>query len=266
MDRRGSRDDRPVAAVGTTTAGAAGRAPAPASMAAPSRVPVPVPAVRFSAPSGSGKTTLLERVIAILTRRGLRVGAVKHDAHRFDIDVPGKDSHRLAGAGAAAVLLADAERLALVRRHAAAPTAGAEPGVEPGSEPGVEELIARYLADMDLVLVEGYRASRLPRILVRRAGGPAPAAGPELVSGSATPAGSAGRGAATSDGEEPPPRVLALVTDDPGAARGPEARDRDGSAIPVLPLDDPERVADFLVAWLESIRGEPAAPRGEAGS
>ena len=41
--------------------------------------------------SGSGKTTLLEALIPELRALGLRVGAVKHDAHQFDIDVPGKD-------------------------------------------------------------------------------------------------------------------------------------------------------------------------------
>ena len=39
--------------------------------------------------SGAGKTTLLERLIPALKRKGLRVGVVKHDAHRFDIDHPG---------------------------------------------------------------------------------------------------------------------------------------------------------------------------------
>jgi len=31
--------------------------------------------------------------------KGYHVGVVKHDAHRFDIDHPGKDSHRLTAAG-----------------------------------------------------------------------------------------------------------------------------------------------------------------------
>ncbi|MGZ9149182.1 MAG: molybdopterin-guanine dinucleotide biosynthesis protein B, partial [Candidatus Deferrimicrobiaceae bacterium] len=43
--------------------------------------------------SGAGKTTLLERLIPALKGKGLRVGGIKHDAHRFDIDHPGKDSH-----------------------------------------------------------------------------------------------------------------------------------------------------------------------------
>ena len=45
--------------------------------------------------SGSGKTTLLESVVGELSRRGLSVGVVKHDAHGIQIDRPGKDSDRL---------------------------------------------------------------------------------------------------------------------------------------------------------------------------
>ena len=54
-----------------------------------------VPIVSIVGKSGSGKTTLLEKVITELTRRGYSVGVIKHDAHRFDIDQPGKDSYRL---------------------------------------------------------------------------------------------------------------------------------------------------------------------------
>lgn len=57
-------------------------------------------AVSFVAKSGTGKTTLLEKVIGSLKRRGYRVGVIKHDAHRFEIDHPGKDSYRLTAAGA----------------------------------------------------------------------------------------------------------------------------------------------------------------------
>ncbi|HWS15715.1 MAG TPA: molybdopterin-guanine dinucleotide biosynthesis protein B, partial [Candidatus Methylomirabilis sp.] len=68
--------------------------------------------------SGAGKTTLLERLIPALVRKGFRVGAVKHDAHRFDIDHPGKDSHRLTAAGADTMVITSASTLAMVKRHA----------------------------------------------------------------------------------------------------------------------------------------------------
>ena len=111
-------------------------------------------AVAFVARSGTGKTTLIEKLIADLKRRGWRVGAIKHDAHRFDIDHPGKDSYRLAAAGADTTLITSPEKLALVRKHAASPP--------------VEEIVATYFADVDIVLAEGFRRSALPRIEVRR--------------------------------------------------------------------------------------------------
>lgn len=114
-----------------------------------------VRAVSFVARSGTGKTTLVEKIITLLKSRGHRVGALKHDAHRFDIDYPGKDSYRFTAAGAEIMLICSAEQLALVRRHA--------------ETPQVEDLLARYFADMDIVLVEGFTTSSLPKIEVHRA-------------------------------------------------------------------------------------------------
>ncbi len=78
-------------------------------------------AVSFVAKSGTGKTTLLEKVIAELKGRGYRIGVVKHDAHRFDIDHPGKDSHRLTEAGADTMLISSPEKLALIKKHTDTP-------------------------------------------------------------------------------------------------------------------------------------------------
>lgn len=111
-------------------------------------------AVSFVAKSGTGKTTLLEKVIFELKRRGYRVGVIKHDAHRFDIDHPGKDSHRLTAAGADTMLISSPEKLAVVKKHA--------------ESPPLEELISTYFGDVDLVLTEGFKKSALPKIEVHR--------------------------------------------------------------------------------------------------
>jgi len=111
-------------------------------------------AVSFVAKSGTGKTTLLEKVIAELKGRGYRIGVIKHDAHRFDIDHPGKDSHRLTAAGADTMLISSPEKLAIVRQHA--------------ESPPIEELIATYFGDVDLILTEGFKKSGLPKIEVHR--------------------------------------------------------------------------------------------------
>ncbi len=111
-------------------------------------------AVSFVAKSGTGKTTLLEKVIAELKGRGYRVGVIKHDAHRFDIDHPGKDSYRLTAAGADTMLISSPEKLAVVRKHAASPP--------------IEELLETYFGDVDIVLTEGFKKSGLPKIEVHR--------------------------------------------------------------------------------------------------
>ena len=71
--------------------------------------------VAFTGYSGAGKTTLLEQLIPVLRQGGSRVSVVKHAHHRFDIDHPGKDSWRHRQAGAFEVVVANENRLALMR-------------------------------------------------------------------------------------------------------------------------------------------------------
>ncbi len=116
-----------------------------------------VPVLGVVAPSGTGKTTLLGALIPELTAAGLRVGCVKHTHHSFDIDHPGKDSHRLRMAGARQVLLGSSTRWALIVE---APQAG---------DPGLDELLDRLdLTTLDVVLVEGFKLEALPKIEVQR--------------------------------------------------------------------------------------------------
>ncbi|HSN22716.1 MAG TPA: molybdopterin-guanine dinucleotide biosynthesis protein B, partial [Methylomicrobium sp.] len=72
------------------------------------------PILGFAAPSGTGKTTLLTQLIPLLKQQGLRVGLIKHSHHSFDIDHPGKDSHRLRMAGASPVMLVSRYRYAIM--------------------------------------------------------------------------------------------------------------------------------------------------------
>lgn len=109
----------------------------------------------FAGWSGSGKTTLIEQLIPLLTCRGLRVSLIKHTHHGFDLDRPGKDSHRFRTAGAAEVMLAGAQRWALMSE------------VDEVAPPSLEDLLAR-LGPCDLVLVEGFKTANLPKIEVYR--------------------------------------------------------------------------------------------------
>lgn len=104
--------------------------------------------------SGAGKTTLIERLIPRLRARGLRVGVLKHDAHRVELDKKGKDSYRLRESGADAVGLASSE-FSFV-------TMPARPAAGP------EELVHRLFdgIELDLVLVEGFTAHSHPKIEV----------------------------------------------------------------------------------------------------
>ena len=118
--------------------------------------PPAAPAIAFIGYQNSGKTTLVEKVISILTARGLRVGSLKHHGHAgFDIDVPGKDSWRHAQAGSRHVGLISADRYAEY--------------ADTTQELPVEEMLARY-TDVDVVIVEGYKAAGLPNIVVARSG------------------------------------------------------------------------------------------------
>jgi molybdopterin-guanine dinucleotide biosynthesis protein MobB len=114
------------------------------------------PIVSIVAKSGTGKTTLLEKMIAEMKRRGYKVGAIKHDAHRFDIDREGKDSWRLTQAGADTMLITSPEKLALVKCYPEA------------EEPSLTESVASYCQDVDIVLTEGFKRSAMPKIEVHR--------------------------------------------------------------------------------------------------
>ena len=161
-----------------------------------------VKVVAFVAKSNTGKTTLLEQVIRELKSRGYKLGVIKHDAHRFDIDHPGKDSYRLTAAGADTMLISSQEKLALVKRHQAAPP--------------LEELIPTYFSDMDIVVTEGFKMSPVPKIEVHRQ-----ERSPTLLC----------------RGEHNDPNLIAIASD--------AELDVD---VPVLDLNDPKGVADFIEA------------------
>jgi molybdopterin-guanine dinucleotide biosynthesis adapter protein len=111
--------------------------------------------IGFAGFSGSGKTTLLEKVIPLLTARGLRIAVIKHAHHKFDIDKPGKDSFRHREAGAGEVLVVSGFRWALMHE------------LVNEAEPSLEQLCSR-LSPCDLVVVEGYKYSEIPKLEVHR--------------------------------------------------------------------------------------------------
>lgn len=148
----------------------------------------------------AGKTGLMERLVTEITGRGITVSTVKHAHHTFDVDHPGKDSHRHRVAGATEVLLASRNRFALMHE------------LRDEDEPTLEELLSK-LMPVDLVLVEGYKRDRHPKVEAFRA-----ETGNDLI--------------APAD-----PTIRAVASDTP--------MDLDR---PVFDLNDTKSIADFILS------------------
>jgi len=103
--------------------------------------------------SQTGKTTLLEKLIPVLKGRGYRIGTIKHSHHVFDFDQAGKDSWRHKDAGAETVIIASPGKIAMVKND----------------HEGTLDSLQTYFNDLDLVITEGYKGAREPKIEVVRA-------------------------------------------------------------------------------------------------
>lgn len=110
------------------------------------------PIFAVSGIKNSGKTTFLEGIIPLFVEKGLKIGVIKHDGHTFEPDVRGTDSDRLRRVGAEAVAVYCDTHYMLVEKK------------------NVDyEKLAKQFQDVDLVLVEGAKNSKLPKIeIVRR--------------------------------------------------------------------------------------------------
>ena len=149
----------------------------------------------------SGKTTLMVKLIAVLTARGLSISAVKHAHHAFDIDHEGRDSYRYRAAGAQTVAISSRARFAIMTDLRERP------------EPTLEELAAA-IKGTDLILVEGFKGEKHPKLEVRRL---------DAVNRTSLAPGD--------------PSVVAIAAD-----FGIE-----GSHLPVFRLDNVEAIADFIL-------------------
>jgi molybdopterin-guanine dinucleotide biosynthesis protein B len=116
-----------------------------------------VPILGFAAFSGTGKTTLLTQTIPILKHHGVRIGLIKHSHHNFQIDQPGKDSFRLRAAGASPVMLVSTHRRAIITE------------ISPEQEPRLDDQLKLLdQSELDLILVEGFKAEQFPKIELHR--------------------------------------------------------------------------------------------------
>ncbi len=108
--------------------------------------------ISIAGKSNSGKTTLLVKLISELSRRGYKIGSVKHTHDGFDFDQEGKDSWRQKKAGAQATLVITDTKIALVKED---------------TRPYIEKM-KTFLGDSDLILAEGFKRQPLPKIEIFR--------------------------------------------------------------------------------------------------
>lgn len=162
-----------------------------------------IPLLGFAAFSGTGKTTLLTQLIPLLKQQGLRIGLIKHGHHDFDIDQPGKDSFRLREAGASPVLIVSSKRRAMITE------------ITPEREPSLDEQVKCFdPSQLDLLLVEGFKAEAFPKIELHRPSLNKPLLYPN------------------------DPHIIAIASDCPLAAP---------DYLPRLDLNQPGMIADFIL-------------------
>lgn len=170
-----------------------------------------LPVLGFAAFSGTGKTTLLEKLIPLLVDAGIRIAMVKHAHHDFDVDQPGKDSFRLRKAGAEQMLISSSRRHALMTETA-------------DGEYSLNQLLSRLDQNRaDLVLVEGFKHERLPKIELHRDALGKPWLFPDDSN------------------------IVAVASD-----ALPD------TALPRLDINDTGAIRDFIVRWMEGHKAQTA--------
>ena len=160
-----------------------------------------IPVLGFAAYSGTGKTTLIEKIIPRLKEEGLTLAVIKHDAHGLKFDKEGKDSWRFSHAGADYSIVNGPEQSAIFVSRALS----------------LEEAIGR-IADVDLILIEGYKTGSFDKVGISR-----------KETGKDLP--------------DAPGSFRAIVTDDPAYLNRKEGED----LPPVFALDDAKGVADWIL-------------------
>jgi len=113
-----------------------------------------IPIVSIVGKSDSGKTTLIEKLVPELNKRGVRVATVKHDVHGFEVDKEGKDSWRHRKAGSHSTVISSPKKIALIR--------------DMDHDASLEEIRDRCIQDVDIIISEGYKKDKEPKVEVFR--------------------------------------------------------------------------------------------------
>ena len=108
--------------------------------------------ISIAGKQSAGKTTLIRTLIPELKERGHRVGTLKYNIKEFKIDHEGKDTYKYYHSGADSIALTSQDEIAVIKRVT--------------NPPGISEIITKYLNDVNIVFVEGYRGEDYPRIKI----------------------------------------------------------------------------------------------------
>ncbi len=108
--------------------------------------------ISIAGKQNAGKTTLLKDLIPKLKEHGRRVGTLKYNIRKFDIDHEGKDTYKYSNSGADSVAISTQSEFVVMKKTANPLT--------------LHEIINVHFNDVDVVLVEGYREDGYPRIKI----------------------------------------------------------------------------------------------------
>lgn len=112
------------------------------------------PVIGIAGVSNSGKTRTMVKLIESLSKKGYRIATIKHHGHDFQLDQAGKDTYLYSQAGAKGVAIASRQTYGVIYQT-------------PEEEVSLETLITCHQG-MDLILVEGYKFSMIPKFEVIR--------------------------------------------------------------------------------------------------
>ena len=108
--------------------------------------------ISIAGKQNAGKTTLIKDLIPKLKEHGYRVGTLKYNIRKFDIDHEGKDTYKYSSSGADSVAISTLSEFVVMKKTAKPLT--------------LQEIIEAHFSDVDVVLVEGYREDDYPRIRI----------------------------------------------------------------------------------------------------
>jgi molybdopterin-guanine dinucleotide biosynthesis protein B len=99
----------------------------------------------------AGKTTVLTKILGEMKKRGLSVGTIKHIGGHSEFAFPQKDTDRHIQAGSKIAIAVTSSEIIVIRRDLPIT---------------LEAALSQIPKELDYVLVEGFKQSKYPKIIV----------------------------------------------------------------------------------------------------